>query len=85
METLTKLSIFLFILIAIFQFSVSKFGNLNEILNTTYNSRGCEQENRQNPSGKVPASYFGLNKAERDNIQQTFERFYKNDQYKQSI
>ena len=83
MEILTKLSIILVILIIIINVTVSKFGDIAEILNDNYSSRGCEQENRQNPSGNVPASYFGLTKAERDNIQQTFERFYKNDQFKQ--
>lgn len=83
METLTKLSIFLGVLIVVISFSVSKFGDLSEIINYNYSTRGCQQENRQNPSGNVPASYFGLSQAERNNIQQTFERFYKNDSYKQ--
>ncbi len=48
------------------------------ILSSNYNSVGCTSENRSNPSGHIPGSYFGLTKAERENLLKNFINYNPN-------
>ena len=57
---LIGLSVLLLISIFIIAFSVSKFGEMYP--------QGCQKDNRSYPEGKVPGSYLGLNKPERDGL-----------------
>ena len=75
---LIGLSVLLLITVVIIAFSVSKFGDISGILNNNYNS-GCEQDNRQYPECKVPGSYLGLNKPERDGL---LTKFVMDNKYK---
>ena len=56
--------IFVFILIALF-FNKSTFGGPYE---DTYESNGCEQDNRIYPSGHIPGSWVGMTTAEKNNL-----------------
>jgi len=57
--------------------NISGFTNISDLLNQNY--KECNRENRVYPSGKVPGSYLGLTKAEKDNI---FQSYVENDKYK---
>jgi hypothetical protein len=66
----------IFILVAVVFFLIkcktSSFGDIQQIANNNYGSSGCSRENREYPSGHIPASWLGLTTAERTNLLKKF-------------
>jgi len=56
------------LIIVLFIIMSSKSFFIADILNTNYGTVGCSKEDRVYPSGKVPGSYLGLSRIERDNL-----------------
>ena len=60
------------ILVVAFCLMNNKSTFIDQIVNQNYNSTGCTREDRSFPSGHIPGSYFGLTKAERENLLKLF-------------
>jgi hypothetical protein len=56
----------------------SKSTFVDDILFSNYDSVGCTAEDRSTPSGHIPGSYFGLTKAERENLLKNFINYNPN-------
>ena len=60
------------VLVLIIVFSKSKFNHINTIVEQNYTNDSCMNNDRFYPEGKVPGSYLGLTKAEKDNLLRKF-------------
>ena len=67
------------VLVLIIVFSKSKFNKIT-IIEQNYTNDSCINNDRFYPEGKVPGSYLGLTKAEKDNL---LRKFVLDNKYKQ--
>jgi len=72
MEFTPLLFVLVVAVIAALGFLMSKSNFVGDLLTNNYSSRGCVDQNRAKPQGKVPGSYFGLTEAEKKNLLRNF-------------